>query len=62
MDNPSISVNDKAALEKYLADIHLQPYATWQDGYGATVLAIKANEAIVKGQKITLQSDWFELG
>jgi predicted dehydrogenase len=58
----SFNVNDKAALEKYLADIHLQPYATWQDGYGATVLAIKANEAIVKGQKITFQNDWFELG
>jgi len=25
-------------------------------------VAIKANEAVVKGQKITFQNDWFELG
>jgi predicted dehydrogenase len=58
----SFKTHDKAALEKHLAGIHMEPYATWHDGYGATVVAIKANEAIVKGQKITFQSEWFELG
>ncbi|MCI0746745.1 MAG: Gfo/Idh/MocA family oxidoreductase [Verrucomicrobia subdivision 3 bacterium] len=58
----SFNINDKPALEKYLADIRLQPHATWMDGYGATVVAIKANEAVVKGQKITFQKEWFELG
>jgi predicted dehydrogenase len=62
----SFNINDKAALEKALekqvAGIHMEPYATWHDGYGATVVAIKANEAVVKGQKIAFQSEWFELG
>jgi len=58
----SFNVNDTKALEKYLSELQMQPYATWQDGYGATVVAIKANEAVVKGQKITFQNDWFELG
>jgi predicted dehydrogenase len=56
------NVNDKAALDKHMAAVQMQPYATWHDGYGATVLAIKANEAVVKGQKIAFQSEWFELG
>jgi predicted dehydrogenase len=58
----SFNVNDKAAFEKYISEIRMEPYAHWRDGYGATVLAIKANEAVLKGQKITLQSEWFELG
>jgi predicted dehydrogenase len=58
----SFNINDAKALEKYLSELKMQPYATLQDGYGATVVAIKANEAVVKGQKITFQSDWFELG
>src|SRR5258705_8753073 len=58
----SFNVNDKAAFEKYLSGIRMEPYAHWQDGYGATVLAIKANEAVVKGQKSTFQNEWFELG
>lgn len=58
----AFNVNDKAALERHLAAVQMQPYATWHDGYGATVLALKANEAVVKGQKITLQNEWFELG
>jgi hypothetical protein len=30
-------------------------------GYAATVLAIKANEAITKGTRIELNKEWFEL-
>ena len=58
----SFNINDKAAFEKYISEIRMEPYATWFDGYGATVVAIKANEAVLKGQKITFQNDWFELG
>ena len=53
---------DTAALKKYLSDLKLQPHANYQDAFEATVLALKANEAVVKGQKITFQKEWFELG
>ena len=52
---------DKGALEKYLSDIKLQPAATYQEGFDATVIAIKANEAVVKGQKVALPRELFEL-
>jgi predicted dehydrogenase len=56
--NPS----DTAALKKYLADLRLLPYAGCQEAFAATVLALKANEAVVKGQKIVFKKEWFELG
>jgi predicted dehydrogenase len=56
--NPS----DTAALKKYLADLRLLPYAGCQEAFAATVLALKANEAVVKGQKIVFRKEWFEVG
>jgi predicted dehydrogenase len=38
-----------------------KPAATWQEGFEATVLALKANEAAVKKEKIVFQNEWFEL-
>jgi predicted dehydrogenase len=54
---------DAQALIDYLKGIsHIRkPAATWQDGLDATVLAIKANEAAVKKQKITIEKEWFEI-
>ena len=57
----SFDPNDKAALEKYLAGIKLQPRAGYQEGYEAAVMAIKANEAILKGEKVLFKKEWFEL-
>jgi hypothetical protein len=37
------------------------PAASYQDGYAATVTVIKANEAILKSQRITFQKEWFEI-
>src|SRR2546426_1148361 len=48
-------------LEKYLAGIKLQPRAGYQEGYEAAVMAIKANEAILKGEKVAFKKEWFEL-
>jgi len=53
--------NDKAALGKYLSTITKRPAATCKDGLEATVMALKANEAIVKGEKVAFQKEWFEL-
>jgi predicted dehydrogenase len=51
------------ALKEYLVGINKskQPSADYQDGFEAAVVAIKANEAILKGQKITFQKEWFEI-
>ena len=53
---------DAKALEKHLAGVQHQPAAGWREGYEATVVAIKANEALLKRERIVLQKDWFDLG
>lgn len=52
------------ALNEYLADMSKKKLraAGYREGFEATVTAIKANEAIVKGQKVAFQKEWFELG
>ncbi|MBI3850796.1 MAG: Gfo/Idh/MocA family oxidoreductase [Verrucomicrobia bacterium] len=60
-------VSDKKALAEYLAGIKKtlmldKPWAGYKEGLEATVTALKANEAILKGQKVTFQKEWFELG
>lgn len=52
---------DKATLAQQLSEVKFRPAANYQDGYNATVLAIKANEAITKRQRIELKKEWFEL-
>ena len=49
-------------LSEYLTSLVKSrlPAADYDDGYEATVIAIKANEAILKGQKIAFQKEWFE--
>ncbi len=53
--------NDTAALKKYLAGLTRRPAAGYKEGFEATVIALKASEAITKGQKVTFQPEWFEL-
>ena len=55
-DNPK-------ALKDYLVTLEKDrlPAATPEQGFEATVIAIKANEAITKGQKITFEKEWFEV-
>jgi predicted dehydrogenase len=59
--NAAFDAKDKAGLEKNLATIKFRPAATYKDGYAATVLAIKANEAITRGGRIELKKEWLEL-
>ena len=56
------NINDKAALQKYLSESKRQPAAGWKEGLESTIVALKANEAILKGQKIVFQKEWFEVG
>jgi hypothetical protein len=55
--------NDTKALRQYLAGIQKNklPAATYMDGFTATVMGIKANEAVVKKNTIKFENDWFEI-
>jgi predicted dehydrogenase len=53
---------DNKAIEKHLATLKMMPAATSKDGYEATVMALKANEAVLKGTKIKFEKEWFNLG
>ena len=54
---------DTKALQEYLAGIQKNklPAATYKDGYDAAVLAIKANEAVIKRGVVKFEKDWFEI-
>ncbi len=52
---------DKQQLIESLATIKLREAANYKDGYAATVLAIKANEAVLNGGRIELKKEGFEL-
>lgn len=56
----SYGTNDPTALLKHLADMKRQPAAGYKEGYEATVAVIKANEAIVKSQRLNLGKELFE--
>jgi len=53
---------DNKALAQHRSTIKLMTAAGYLEGYVATVVALKANEAILKNQKLEFQKDWFELG
>ena len=55
------NTNDKAALAKYLTQVKRQPAAGWKEGLESTIAVIKANEAILKGQRIVFQKEWFDV-
>ncbi|MFO1514326.1 MAG: Gfo/Idh/MocA family oxidoreductase [Verrucomicrobiota bacterium] len=52
---------DKAGLATNLQSLTLKPYAGYKEGYAATVLALKANEAAKGNRRIELKKEWFEL-
>jgi hypothetical protein len=51
------------ALKEYLATLSKSrlPCAGFEQGFEATVIAIKANEAITKGERIKFEKEWFEI-
>jgi predicted dehydrogenase len=55
---------DAAALNDYLKDMekNKKPHANWRDGFEATVLAIKANEAVNGATKVAINKADFEVG
>jgi predicted dehydrogenase len=57
----TFGADDPAALVEHLGKVHRQPAAGWLEGYQATVTAIKANEAVLAGQRIELKPEWYEV-
>jgi predicted dehydrogenase len=55
--------NDTNALREYLHELagSRAPAAGYQEGFEATVAALKANEAILKGQRVPLRKEMFAL-
>jgi hypothetical protein len=53
--------NDKAALEKHLAELKVSVSAGPVEGYAATVMAIKAAEAVARRERVTIDKSLFEL-
>ena len=52
---------NKKALAENLAGLQLRNAASWKDGYSATLLALKANEAVTTGKRIGFKKEMFEL-
>ena len=57
---------DKKALGEYVASLKVgqtsdRPAAGYHEGFVATVLALKVNEAVNTGKRIELKKEWFEL-
>jgi hypothetical protein len=54
--------DDRQAVAEGLKDFKPDaPAATWQDGLDATIMAIKANEAVVQQRKISVPDELFNL-
>jgi predicted dehydrogenase len=53
--------DEREALASQLSALMLRPAAGYQEGFAATVLALKANEAAVSGKRIEFNKEWFEL-
>ena len=59
----NFGADDMNALSEYLTDLsknHL-PAAGWKEGYEATVTAIKAHEAVMKGGKVELPDELYNV-
>ncbi|HKQ37379.1 MAG TPA: Gfo/Idh/MocA family oxidoreductase [Verrucomicrobiae bacterium] len=52
---------DIGQLKAHLAEVRMQPYAGFVDGYAATVIGLKANEAVKKGEKVAIKKEWLTL-
>jgi predicted dehydrogenase len=58
----SFGADDTDTLVEHLSkNVHRQPAAGYLEGFQATLTAIKANEAILTGQRIVLKPEWYEL-
>jgi hypothetical protein len=52
---------DPAALADKIKGLITYPAANGRDGLEATIVALTANQAAVKKEKIVFQNEWFDL-
>ena len=59
----AFGAEDKTSIDDQVSRVkaRLRPTAGFLDGFQATVMAVKANEAVVTGNRIQFKPDWFEL-
>jgi hypothetical protein len=57
----AFGAEDQASIADQLSKVHRRPTAGFQEGFQATVLAIKANEALTTGKRLELNTGAFEL-
>lgn len=51
----------KSDLKDRIAKLKPTPFPGWKEGYEATVVALKANEAVMTGRRIEFRDEWFEV-
>lgn len=56
-----LGADDAEGIASEVAKVQRRAAATYLDAYQAAVTVIKANEAILSGQRIVLKPEWFEL-
>jgi len=56
-----VDVSDKAQLEKYLGEQKLELAAGPAEGFAATVMAVKAAEAVARRERVAIDKSLFEL-
>jgi predicted dehydrogenase len=58
----ALGAEDADGIAAEVAKVQRRPAAGYLEGYQTAVTAIKANEAILGGQRIVLKPEWYELG
>lgn len=58
----SFGPDDAEGIAAEVAKVQRRPAAGYLEGFQSVVTAIKANEALLSGQRIVLKPEWFELG
>jgi predicted dehydrogenase len=64
-DDPNVETPVYYGLEAFFDNLAFGPYepiASAQVGYEATVVALKANEAVMQNTRIEFEPEWFEVG
>jgi predicted dehydrogenase len=57
-----LGTDDADGIATEIAKVQRRPAAGYLEGFQSAVTAIKANEAILSGQRIPLKAEWYELG
>ena len=58
----SYGEDDVDGLHEHLSKVPRRASAGFIEGFRATVMGLKANEAVLAGKRIELKPEWFELG